>query len=138
MVILLCDSILKKYCKMANFVLLLLLFIVCKSRAKTTTFEEQNWVETWLIRPSPSFKGIKILKFITDPYDLASLLILAIFVGKAIWVCPSQKPFFLTIRHWKLGRLPKTLPSKHIELVFKSWNENFLSFLAVFTLTPLH
>jgi len=69
---------------MANFVLsllLLLLFIVCEPRAKTTIFEEQNWVETWLIRPSPGFRGIKILKFITDPYDLASLLfILAILV----------------------------------------------------------
>jgi len=77
----------------------LLLFIVCEPRAKTTTFEEQNWVETWLIRPSPGFRGIKISKFITDPYNLASLLfILAIIVGKATQmqgVCPSQKPSFL-------------------------------------------
>ena len=86
---------------MANFVLLLyyLLFIVCEPRAKTTTFEEQNWVETWLIRPSPGFRGIKILKFITDPYDLASFhFILAIFVGEATQmqgVYPSQKPSFL-------------------------------------------
>jgi len=49
-----------------------------------TTFEEQNWIETWLIRPSPGFRGIKISKFIADPYNLASLLfILAIFIGKA-------------------------------------------------------
>jgi len=60
------------------------LFIVCEPRVRTTMFEEQNWVEPWLIRPSPSFRGIKISKFITDPYDLASLLfILAIFVSKA-------------------------------------------------------
>ena len=50
---------------MANFVFFII--IIYKPTAKTTTFEEQNWVEPWLIRPSPGFRGIKILKFITDP-----------------------------------------------------------------------
>jgi len=47
-------------------------------------FEEQNWIEPWLIRPSPGCVGFMISKLVRDPYDLASLVfILVIFVGKA-------------------------------------------------------
>ena len=73
MVIVLRDSILKKYCKMAKIVLLLLLllllllFIVYKPTAKTTTFEELNCIEPWLIRSSPGCRGMIISKFIRDP-----------------------------------------------------------------------
>ena len=70
MVIVLRDSILKKYCKLAKIVLLLLLlllFIVSKPTAKTTTFEELNCIEPWLIEPSPGCRGMIISKFIRDP-----------------------------------------------------------------------
>jgi len=71
---------------MANFVLLLLLFIIHSLR----TYSKNNYV--WIVKLGRAmgnktlsrFWGIKISKFITDPYNLTSLhFILAIFVGKA-------------------------------------------------------